>query len=190
MAVGSAEFGGETADPARIHQGGVGRGDLLGEDHGAAAQRRIGDKRLFQQIADQPGADDADIVNARREIGILHRREGLADLLDLEFDRALGIDPGPGDALLDAADQARIGQHREMGIEQKADLLGGRSGQRRGTRFQLAQLLDRDGDRFGKAGPFVVDRRFGDPTLADRQFAAVADIGGTDRDPRRDTDAR
>src|SRR3981189_336431 len=60
MAVAPAELGGETADPARIHQRGIGRGDLLGQDHRAAAQARIGDGWLLQQIANEPRADHPD----------------------------------------------------------------------------------------------------------------------------------
>ncbi len=144
---------------------------------------------FLQQIADQPRADHPDIVDARREIRILHRGERLADLLDLQLDRAFGIDPSFGDAPVHAADQARIRQHREVGVEHRADLVGRRSRQRHGPRLQLAQLFDRDRDRIGKAASLRFDLRFVEPAFVDRQFAAIADIGGADGDPGGDADA-
>ena len=190
MALGPAIFGGEPSDPPGVHQGGVAGRDLLGEDDGAAAQPRIGDIGFLQEVANEPRADHPDVVDARRQIRIGHRREGLGDLLDLELDRALGVDAAAGDALVNAAHEARIGQHREMGIEDIADLVGSRSGERGGARLQLAQLLHRNRDGFAKAGALGFDRGFGDPALADRQLAAIADIGGPDRDPRRYADPR
>ena len=53
-------------------------------------------------------------------------------------------------------------------------------GQRRGARLQLAQLLDRDRDGLGEAGALGFDLGFGDPGFADRQIAALADIGRAD----------
>ena len=38
VALGAAELGGEAGDTLRIHQRGVGRGQLVGEDHRSLAQ--------------------------------------------------------------------------------------------------------------------------------------------------------
>jgi len=124
-----AEHRGEAADALRVHRRRVGRGHLLGEDDGAVGKSGIGDMRPMQQVADHPGADDADILDARREIGVAHPGKGFADLVDLDLDGALGVDMHSGDALVDASYQTRIAQHREVGVEQKADLLGRRTGQ-------------------------------------------------------------
>ena len=91
----------------------------------AAGQARIGDIGLFEQIADQPSTNHSDVVDAGRQIGIRHRREGLPDLLDFQLDRAFGVDPVAGDALVHAADQPRIRQHRQMRVEDIADLVTG-----------------------------------------------------------------
>ena len=185
MAFGAAELGGETGDALRVHQRGVGRGQLVGEDHrarGDAGKRHIG---FFDQVADQPGADHADILDPRRQIGVAHRRKALGDLVDLDLDGALGIDPRPVDALADAAHQARIGQHRHMGVEQIADLLGGGFGQAGGFGLELAQLLQRHRHRLGEAVALGLDPGIGDVAFMDRKIAALADIGRSDGDPRR-----
>ena len=108
--------------------------------------------------------------------------------MDLQLNRAFGVDPRLGHALMHAADQARIGQHREMGIEHEPDLVGRRSGQRHGACLQLAQLFDRGGDRIGKAAALMFDLGRVKPGFGNRQFAAIADIGGSDGDPRGDAD--
>ena len=55
-------------------------------------QMREGREGRLGQVADQPGADLADIVGARREIGVVDRREFLGDRGDLRLDRGFGID--------------------------------------------------------------------------------------------------
>ena len=185
MAVGAAELGGKAGDPPRIHQRGIGRGQLVGENDRALRHARIGDVGLFDQVADEPRADDPDILDPRRQIRVAHRGEALRDLVDLDLDRALGVDPGPANPLVDAAHQARVRQHRHVCIEQVADLLGGGFGKVGGLGFELAQLFQRDRHRFGEAAAFGVDLGFGDMALMHRKLAAVADISRPDGDPRR-----
>ena len=75
VAVGAAELGGKAGDPPRIHQRGIGRGQLVGEDDRALGHARIGDVGLFDQVADEPRADDPDILDPRRQIRVAHRGE-------------------------------------------------------------------------------------------------------------------
>ena len=112
----------------------------------------------------------------------------MPDLLDFQLDRAFGVDPVAGDALVHAADQPRIRQHRQMRVEHIADLVGGRARQRRRAGFQLAQLLGRDGDGLAEAGALVLDFTLLDAVLADRKLAAIADIGGANGDTGRNAD--
>ncbi len=125
MAVGAAGLCGKTGNALRVHQRGVGRGQLVGEDDGPLRHARIGSVGLFDQVADQPRADDADVLGPRREIRVAHRGKAAGDLVDLELDGALGIDALAADALAGTAHQARIRQHRDMRVEQVADLFGG-----------------------------------------------------------------
>jgi hypothetical protein len=157
VAFRAAEDRGETADPPWIHQRRIGRCDFLGENDRPVVERRIGDVRLLHEVADQPGSDDANILDPRREIGVAHLGEALGDRLDLEFDGALGVDLGIGDALVDAAHETRIRQHREMRVEQIANLVGGGTGQRGGARLQLAKLPLRIGDSVGEARSLGTD---------------------------------
>ena len=68
MAVRPAELGRETADPARVHQRRIAGRDLLRQDDRAAGQARIRNIGFLQQIADQPGPDHPDVVDAGRQI--------------------------------------------------------------------------------------------------------------------------
>ena len=61
-----------------------------------------------------------------------------ADVIFSGPTRVLGVDPGSRDALVDAANETRIRQHRQMRVEQIADLLGRGSGQSRGFRQRNA----------------------------------------------------
>src|SRR5262249_15421385 len=85
--------------------------------------------RLLDEVALQSPADDADIVEAGGEIGIAHRCEALSDAVDLGLYRSFGVAPLLADTRFDAAYEARARQHREVGIEQEAHLLGRGVGQ-------------------------------------------------------------
>ena len=107
----AAEHRGETGDAPRIHQRGIGRRKLFGEDH--RTFRQILDRGVGRlgEIAHQARADDADIVDARRQISVAHLGKTLGDLGDLVHDGALSIDALGLDATLDAAHEARIREH-------------------------------------------------------------------------------
>ena len=66
MAVGAAELGGKAGDALRVHQRGVGRGQFVGDNDRTLGHARIGGVGFLDQIADQTGADDADILAPRR----------------------------------------------------------------------------------------------------------------------------
>ena len=170
MAFGAAEDGGEPGDALRVHQRGVGRGQLLGEDDGALRHGRIGDVRLLDQIADEPRADDPDVLDPRRQIGIAHRGEALGDLVDLDLDRALGIDP----RLARCA-----GRRRGRGASSTASRDARRAGSRPLRRrirasaealvFSLRSCLQRNRDRLGKTAALGFDLGLRDMALADRK---------------------
>jgi len=186
VALGAAEHRRKSGDALRVHEGGVGGGQLLGKDDGALGQHGEGFERRLGQVADQPLADHPDIVEPGREIGIAHAGEALADPGDLGLDRPFGVAPLLGDALIDAAHQARVREHGEMRIEQVAHLLGG--GFRQGLRLglELAQLLHRGRDGGGKArvlGLALVGR---DMILGNRGIEMVADMRRPDGDAGRD----
>ncbi len=189
MAVGAAGLGGETGDALRVHQRGVGRGQFVGEDDGTLGHARIGGVGLFDQVADQPRADDADVLGPRREIGVAHRGKAARDLVDFELDGALGVDALMADPLAGAAHQARVRQHRDMRVEQVADLLGGGFGEAGSLGLELAQLFERGVDRLGKAGALGLDLGLGDVALMDREVAALDQVSGADGDARRHAEA-
>jgi hypothetical protein len=189
MAVGAAKLGGEAGDPPRVHQRGVGRGQLVSEDDRTLRHAGIGDIRFFDQVANEPRADDADVLDPRRQIGVAHRREAFGDLVDLDLDGALGVDPGAADALVDAAHQPRVRQHRHMRVEQVADFLGGGFRESGSFGLELAQLLQRNLDRLAKASALGLDFALGNVNLVNRKIPAVADVGRPDGDPRRHADA-
>ena len=189
VAFDAALFGSEAGDVLRIHQSGVSWAQLVGENDGTFSQTRISDVGLFDQVADESFANHPDVFDPRRQIGVAHRCEALGNLVDLDLDGTLGVDPGPCDALVDAAHEARIRQHREVRVEQVADLLGGGFGQPRGFRLELAQLAQGDRHRLGKPTAFGVDLGLREVALADREIAALGDMSGSDGDPGRHAQA-
>src|ERR1700752_1656884 len=105
-ALAAAEHGRETADALWIDQRHIGRRQLVGEDDGTCRHRRIGDVGLLDQIADEPRADDADVLDARRQVGVAHAGKALGNLVDLELHGSLGVDPRARDTPFEAADAA------------------------------------------------------------------------------------
>ncbi len=188
VALGAAEHGGESGDAARIHQRGIGRRQLLGEDHRAFGQRLDRGVRRLGEIAHQARADDADIVDPRREIGIAHLGEARRDLRDLVHHRALGIDALGLDPPLGAAHEARIAEHVKMRVEQIADLFLRRARQGVGLGFQLAQLLGRERDGGGEALELGLDLVLVETVFGNGDIV-VGDEDRTDRDAGRDAEA-
>ena len=121
MAFGAAEHGRETRDAFGIHQRRIGGRDFLGDDD--AAFGNIGERivMLLQQIADQPRADLADI----RRRAPQDRRSFIAAKLALiaaiwRWMAASALMRFLLDQFLDAAHEARAGQHALIGFEQTA----------------------------------------------------------------------
>jgi len=189
VAFGAPKDGGKSGDTLRVHQRSVRRGQFVGEDDGTLRHRRVGRVRLFDQIADEPGSDDPDVIDPGREIGIAHCRKSLSNLIDFELDRTLRIDARLGDAQIDAAHQTRVRQHRKVRIEKIADLLGGGFRQAGRLGLELAQLAQRNRDRLGKAAALPFDLGFREMPLADRDLPALGEMRGTDGDARRNPEA-
>ena len=186
-----------SAPPSTVAKAAMRRGSISAVSAGDSSSARItvpsgrlldrGIRRLGE-VAHQPRADDADIVDPRREIGIAHLGEALGNLRDLVHHRALGIDALALDPPLGAAHEARIAEHVEMRIEQIADFLLRRAGEVVGLGLQLAQLLGRERDRRGKAlelgfDLILVEAIFGHGDIV------VGHEDRTDRDAGRDAEA-
>ena len=103
MPLGPALCCGEAADARRVHQRGIRRRDLLGDDDGAG--RQAGECLITRpgQVVHEARARFAHVDDLAGEIGILHPCEGLRDLRELHLDRRLGVDARIPDADLDAA---------------------------------------------------------------------------------------
>src|SRR4029077_6348429 len=106
------------------------------------------------------------------------------------LDRALGIDPRLGDAMVDAANETRIRQHRTVRIDQVADLLGGGFGQARRLDFELTQLAQRNCNRLGETATLELDLALREMALADRDIAPLSDVRGADGNAGRYREAR
>ena len=190
VALGAAGGRRKAGHALRVDQRGIGRGQLFGENDGAVRHGGIGDVGLLDQIADQPRADDPDVLDPRRQVGIAHRREALGDFVDLDLHRALGVDPGAGNALVDAADEARVRQHGKVGIEKVAHFLGGGAGQPRGFRLHLLKLFQRVRHGLGEAVSLGFDFALRDVVLSYRKIAALDDMSRADGNSGGNGEAR
>ena len=87
-----------------IHQRGIGRRQLLGDDDAAFRQVREGLVGRLREIADQPVADLADVLGARGEIGIVElARSSARPARSRRCTAASALTRLLGDALFDAA---------------------------------------------------------------------------------------
>ena len=189
MALGPAEHRGEAGDPVGVHQRGIGRAQLLGDDHRALGEVGESLERYCHERAQQAAADVADVLHPGREVFVLHLGEGLGDLGQLLGHRGLGVDGVVGDALVDAAHEARIGQHQGVRVEQVAELLGGAAGQGQGLASQLFDLFA--GARHGVDEAFALglDGARRDGVLGHLEGAWLDDVGRADGDAGGDADA-
>ncbi len=177
----------ESGDTARIHQRRIRRRQLLGQDHRTFGQALDRGVRRLRQVAHQPRADDADIIDPRRKIGIAHLGEARRDLRDLVHHRALGVDALALDPPLGAAHKARIAEHVEMRVEQIADFFLRRAGQGVGLGLELAQLLGRERDRRREALELGLDLIFVEVIFGDGDVV-IGHKNRTDRDAGRDAE--
>ncbi len=189
MAGGAAQHRGEAGDIGRIEQRGVGRAQLLGQDHRVLRQHRERPIGGLGQIAHQPAADLANVFDAGRQIGVVHGGEPLDDLVDLALHRGFGVDSVLADAVLDAAHQPRAIEHLLIGFQQIAQLLAGRSGHVLGLVLQLGDLSLRRRHRFGEAPPLAVHLLAQDPIFRHGDMGGVVPMGDADGDPRTDAEA-
>ncbi len=144
MAIGPALLGRHPGDAGRFQQRGIGRRQFLGDQDAALRQVLEAAEGRRGQVADQPAADVADLVGAAGQPGlvvVLGGEDDGADLLRLLQHGGLGADQAGLDALARAADQPRIAQHHQMGIEQRLDLLLRLLGQHADARLELGHLL-------------------------------------------------
>ena len=187
MALRPAQGGRETGDPRRVHQRGVGRRDLLGDDDAVGVQRFEACQIALGQPAHDPIADLSYVLRSRAQIGIVHFGEILGDRCDLGHDRRLGVTPILGDAGFDAADKTRGLQHLPVRIEQIAQLLGRRAVERKGLRLQLSNLTN--GARHGLMKPLALlfETIFRHAVLGNVEITRFPQMGPTDGNTGRDT---
>ena len=185
MPLGPALRRGEAADARGVHQCGIGRRNLLGDDDGAGRHAR---ERLIAgagQVAHEARACLTHIVDFAGEIGILHPGKGLGDLRKLHLNRRLGVDARLPDAGLDAAHEPRAGEHQQVCIEQVSQLTRDLLRQRLGRGLQAMDLRHGKGDRFAEACDFrlhrvILDTVFGhvDEAALDHMRRAYRDSCG------------
>ncbi len=184
---------GDPDDPVGVQLRGIRRRQFVGDDDRAAGQALQRLAQLAGQVADQPAADLADVFDARRQVGVLHRFEAAADRRDLGLDGRLGIDPVAGDPLGGAAQQPRILEHVKVGVEEIADLLGGDA---RTFVGPLADALAKPRDlaagahrRVLQALLLAFDLGGRDAVFRHVGNAAFPHVGDADADPRRHAEA-
>ena len=98
VALPPAQGRGEAADDARVHQGDIGRAELVGDDDRALGDRRERPIRRLHEVANQAQADIANVLDAGRDVGVGDDREILGDLLQLGADGRFGVEALFGDA--------------------------------------------------------------------------------------------
>jgi hypothetical protein len=159
--------GGQRDDPGRVQAGGVGRGEVVGEQHRGRLGRRDAGLPLPGQLGDDPVAHVPHVGRPLR-----HDPAEAGEQLDELLRRPDGGDLGRGtltDPLLDGGQQPPVpGQLRRGGED-----LGADAGRRSGAGGQPLR------DRVGRCGePVLLD---GAPLLGDRQAGGRRQLDGTDR---------
>ena len=189
MALGAAQLGGETGHAVWVEQRDIGRGQVVGDHHGAVGQVGEGAVRRTGQVADQPLRDLAHVVDAARQIGIVHAGEGLGDGGELGADRRLGIDPLRGDAVARAAHQARAGKHFDVRVEQVSEFLAGGRGQAARLAAEAGDLFPRRVHRGREAVLLGANGARGDAVFRHLDRAGFDHVRRADGDAARHADA-
>src|SRR5262249_32674399 len=188
-ALGAADFRGEAADDLRIHQGGIGRRDVLGDDDATLRKAREGLVGCAREIADEAGAALADAGRAGGGGGVVELGEARRHLADLGAHGGLGVDALLGDPALDAAHDARAAEHLQAGVEQEAEFLGGGTVEVFRLVLELLELALRLGQGIGE--PLLLGRYriLGDGVFGDVDVTGLDNMRRPDRDAGRDAEA-
>ena len=100
------------------------RGNFGCDDTAAGGRHLEGLIGRFRQAADDPSADIAYVLHAGGHIGVVEFGEAANDLRNLRLNGGFGVSAVLLDALLDAPDEARTGQHLHVRVEEEAELVG------------------------------------------------------------------
>ena len=140
----------------------------------------------FRQAADDPSADIAYVLHAGGHIGVVEFGEAANDLRNLRLNGGFGVSAVLFDALLDAPDKARAGQHLHVRVEEEAELFG--NGRRQFPRLgsQGFDLIPCILDRGLKARDLAVDLFTLDAIFRHVEGTAFDNVGWPDRNARRD----
>jgi hypothetical protein len=109
---------GNSGDVLRIQLRRVGGGQFLGDNNAAAWNRVQRFSGLLRQLGNEAVADLANVFDASRQIVVLHRAKTFANRGDLAVNGRFRIDSLAFDAGLCAAQQPRILQHHQVGVEE------------------------------------------------------------------------
>ena len=192
MALRAADLRGDTRDRFGIELRRFRRSQLLGDDDAAFRHARQWRDRRSSQLLQQTIADFANIVDPGSEVGILHRTKGRADRLDLGLDSGLGVQMILDDPVCRATDESRVAQHLQIGIQQVADVLGGKLWLHLGAvlefRAQPAELAAGADDGVTQALTLGINLRGGDTIFRHANLPIVEDERKADADTRRHTE--
>ena len=188
-------LGHESQHPLMLHQNGVGRGQIVGDDDaslqtaggqfgvvGVVQIRRV----LGHQHALHPPHHMLHIVLAGAQIRVVHVLEYLDQQIPLDLQRPFGIALARANQLDRRLGESRVFQHQQMGVDKGGNL---RRRRRRNLDPHIAQLPPGYLQTIQKTLDFILDDGVGDGVLGDFRLVALQQVGSADRIPPGNPDA-
>ena len=182
----SAVFGDKGQHPLMLHENGVSRGQIVGNDDAALKTTGsqfgvIGIVQIGRILGDQDALHPAhhmlDIVLAGAQIGIVHLLEDLHQRIPLDLQRPLGVAAPRTNQFNRRLGEGGILQHQQVGVDKRRHIPRGR---RRNAHADIAQLPAGDIQTAQKPLDFVLDNGFGNGVLGDFELITLQQIRPAD----------
>ena len=136
------------------------------------------------QAAQQVAADVGQILAALADVGVVHVREAVVELLGGLVHRPLGVDLLGADALLHPAQELDVGEQEDVGVEDGGEVVAEVF---LGARAQALQLAAGVAGPLAQAGDLPLHLGFGDVKAEDLRAAGLQTDGAADGDAVGDT---
>ena len=184
---GPAVLGHEGRDPVVLHDHGVGRGQIVGDDD-VSGEPAVGDLVAQGPLVLEDALDAVDhvvhVVLAGAEVGVVHLLEYRDQGVALQPQGPFGVATALADEARRLLAQRRVFQHQDVGIDEGRDV-GGRAP--RDVPADGAQLLARQHRGLVEAPHLVFHELPRDAVLADLELVPNQDMRLTDGDPPGDS---